>query len=128
MGKRLTCSRCNATNEHDVPAIEATAPQREVRCRACGHRFVYGYAPEFVTEAEATPREGRSSDGAFDASVEIPAARDRLTRHVARYSEYADRDRDLLLLYQLDLAERVAEDLAAIRRTLDVIVKRWASK
>ena len=55
-------------------------------------------------------------------------ARERLARYVARYPEYADRDRDLLLLYLLDAVDHVDHEIAAVKRTLDVVVKRGPPK
>jgi hypothetical protein len=128
MGKRLTCPRCNAGNEYDVPVLEKSAPLRDVRCRACGHRFPYGYSPEYVTEAEVEPQERRSPDDLYDVATERVAARERLSRHVARYTEYHDRDRDILLLHLLDMDDHLDHELSSIKRTLDVIVKRITSR
>jgi hypothetical protein len=104
------------------------APQREVRCRPCGHRFVYGYAPEYVTEAERPSEESHASDGIYDGAAEAVLARDRLARHVAKHREYADRDRDVLLLHLLDMADHLDGELAAIKRSLDVVAKRTAPR
>lgn len=123
MGKRLTCPRCGASADYDVPSNEAMAPQREVRCRPCGQRFIYGFAAEYVTEAERPPEEPRAPEP-YDLSAEVVLARDRLSRHVMQHREYSDRDRDLLLLHLLDLADHLDADLAAIKRTIDVIAKR----
>lgn len=128
MGKRLTCPRCGTTNEYDVPANEATATLREIRCRPCGHRFNYGFQPEYVTEAEAPPSEQRAVAVPYDRSAETVLARERLSRHVARYSEYSDRDRDILLLHLLDVVDHMDDELSAIKRVLDVVVKRSAVK
>lgn len=124
MGKRLTCTRCGADNEYDVPVHEITAPLREVQCRGCGHRFAYGFALEYVTEAEVEPRESRAPDDSFDGAAEAVNARERLVKYVARYAEYADRDRDVLLLHLLDMADHLDHELAAIKRALDVLIKR----
>ena len=129
MGKQLTCPRCRAANEYDVPTIEATAPLREVRCRACGHRFAYGFRPEYVTNPEPELSElgaPRATEAPYDAATEIVNARDRLASHVARHAEYHDRDRDVLLLYLIDMADRLDHELASIKRMLDVIIKRSA--
>ena len=123
MGKRLTCPRCGASADYDVPINEAMAPQREVRCRPCGHRFIYGFAAEYVTETERPPEEPRAPEP-YDLSAEVVIARDRLSRHVMQHREYSDRDRDLLLLHLLDLADHLDADLAAIKRMIDVIAKR----
>src|SRR5690242_14566656 len=109
MGKRLTCPRCGASAEYDVPMAEAMAPQREVKCRPCGHRFVYGFAAEYVTEAEREPEEPTRAAAAYDDALEVTLARDRLVRHVMQHREYADRDRDVLLLHLLDLADQIGE-------------------
>lgn len=127
MGKRLTCPRCNTGNEYDVPAFEKSSPLREVRCRACGHRFPYGFAPEYVTEGEVDPEARRSPDEPSDGVI-TAAARERLSRHVARYPEYHDRDRDILLLGLLDMDDRLDNELASIKRMLDVIVKRITAR
>jgi uncharacterized Zn finger protein (UPF0148 family) len=124
MGKRLTCPRCNVGNEYTVPLLEKSAPLRDVRCRACGHRFSYGFSPEYVTEADVEPQERRSPDEPYDAATETVAARERLSRHVVRYPEYHDRDRDLLLLHLLDMGDRIDNELSSIKRMLEVIVKR----
>lgn len=126
MGKRLTCPLCGVENEHDVPLREAMAPQREVACRACGRRFVYGFAPEYVTEREPIPQEMRSPDAPYDGALEVGMARDRLTRHVMRHREYHDRDRDILLLHLLDMIDHLDEALSGIKRVVDVIAKRSA--
>jgi len=111
-----------------VPSNEVTAPLREVKCRSCGHGFSYGFAPEYVIEAELDPHTRPDPDAPIDRATDTAAARDRLSRHVVRYPEYADRDRDVLLLYQLDLADHFEDELKAIRRVLDVIVKRSSSR
>lgn len=129
MGKRLACPRCGASAEYDVPLAEAMAPQRDVQCRPCGHLFVYGFAPEFVIEADRVPSEDlRPADAPYDSSAEVVIARDRLSRHVAKYREYADRDRDILLLHLLDMADQIDGDLTVIKRAVDVIAKRIASR
>ena len=124
MGKRLTCPRCGVGNEYDVPANEVTASLQQIPCRACGHRFGYGFKPEYVTEAEAEPREERSPHAPYDSSVEALIAKERLTRHVMQHRDYHDRDRDVLLLHLLDMAAHLDDDLATIKRTLDVLTKR----
>lgn len=124
MGKRLTCPRCGVANEHDVPANEVTATLRQVPCRACGHRFDYGFKPEYVTEAEAPPREERAPDEPYDSSVEAVIAREHLTRYVMQHRDYHDRDRDVLLLHLLDMTDHLDHELAAIKRMLDVFIKR----
>jgi predicted Zn finger-like uncharacterized protein len=122
MGKRLGCPRCGTDNDYDVPANEATTAQRDVRCRKCGHRFTYGFRPEYVTEAEVEPREDRPSaetvDDPTDPAVAL-AARERLARHVARYPDYVYRDRDILLLHSLAMMERLDSELAAVKRMVD---------
>jgi DNA-directed RNA polymerase subunit RPC12/RpoP len=125
--KRLTCSRCHAANDYDVPTNEAMAPQRDVKCRGCGHHFIYGFAPELVTEAERPARDLEAPID-LDLAAEAVRARERLERHLARHPEYADRDRDILLLYQIDQVDQLSRDLTALRRTLDVIAKRSAGK
>lgn len=125
MGKRLTCPRCGITHEYDVPANEVTAMLREVLCRGCGHRFNYGFKPEYVTEAEPTmPREERSPIEPYDSSVEAVIARECLTRHVMQHRDYHDRDRDVLLLYLLDMTDHLDQELTGIKRVLDVLAKR----
>jgi len=102
-----------------------TATLREVSCRACGHRFNYGFKPEYVTEADpADPREERSPIEPYDSSVETVIARERLTKHVMQHRDYHDRDRDVLLLYLLDMTDHLDTELAAIKRVLDVVAKR----
>jgi hypothetical protein len=113
---------------YDVPANEVTAPLRDVGCRACGQLFSYGYAPEYVTEANVEPQESRSPDEPYDAATETAVARERLSRHVVRYTEYHDRDRDILLLHQLDRADYLDSELSSIKRMLDVLVKRITSR
>lgn len=122
MGKRLTCTRCGVENEYDVPPNESLATLREVRCRACGHRFTYGFRPEYVTEPE--PREPSAPAEPYDARIETDAARERLTQHVTRHTTYHDRDRDILLLHLLDMADRLDGEIASVKRMLDVFVKR----
>ena len=108
---------------------EAMAPQREVRCRPCGQLFIYGFAPEYVTEADRAPEDLRSAvDTSYDHAAEVVMARDRLARHVMQHREYADRDRDVLLLQLLDMVDHVDDDLASIKRAIDVIGKRLASR
>jgi hypothetical protein len=124
MGKRLTCQRCAVSNVYDVPLSEITAPQRDVKCLACGHKFVYGFAPEYVTEAASEFVESNVSDGSFDGAAEAALARERLVRHVVRHAEYADRDRDVLLLHLLGVVDHLADELAAIKRAIDVLTKR----
>jgi len=121
MGKRLKCPRCTTANDYDVPAQEMTASHREVRCRACGHRFGYGFRPEYVTEDQN--KERRVTEP-FDDVAQFAAARERLTQYVGRYPEYHDRDRDILLLHLLNMGERLDEELAGIRRTLNVLATR----
>ena len=122
MGKRLTCPRCGAASEYDVPSREVTASLQKVPCRACGHRFDYGYRPEYVTEAE--PAHERSAAEPYDSSIEFADARERLGRHVMEHRQYHDRDRDVLLLHLLDVADHLGDELAAIKRVLDVLAKR----
>jgi hypothetical protein len=127
MAKRLSCPRCRAEGEYDVPPIEAAAPLREVGCRACGHRFSYGFAPEYVTTPNPELAElGKThpADAPYDGPSAIAAAREALMRHVTRHAEYHDRDRDVLLLYLVDMVDRLDQDLTAIKRTLDVLAKR----
>jgi hypothetical protein len=127
MGKQLTCPRCRAVNAYDVPVLESSAPLRKVPCRSCGHRFDYGFRAEYVTEPEAALSElgsQRTSDGPLDLATEVAVARERLAQHVIRHVDYHDRDRDVLLLYVADMADRLDNELATIKRTLDVIVKR----
>ena len=124
MGKRLTCPRCGASNEYEVPANEVTATLRQVPCRACGHRFGYGFKPEYVTEAEPEPREERRVDEPYDSSVEGVIAKERLERLVMQHRDYHDRDRDVLLLRLVDMADHLDTELAAIKRAIDVFAKR----
>lgn len=127
---KLTCPRCASENEHSVPTNEATTLQRDVRCRKCGHRFSYGFLPEYVTEAEPEHRgEARSEapDHIDDPATAI-AVRERLARHVARYTEYVDRDRDILLLHSMAMMERLDSELTSIKRMVDVIAKRTPSR
>ena len=124
MGKRLTCPRCGVGNEYDVPANEVAATLRQIPCRGCGHRFDYGFKPEYVTEAEPAPQEERSAHEPYDSSVEPTIARERLTRYVMQHREYHDRDRDVLLLHLLDMADHLDHELTTIKRTIDVLVKR----
>lgn len=124
MGKRLPCPRCQTVSEYDVPANEASAPQREVRCRSCGHRFGYGFRPEYVTEADPEPKQDRAADAPFDLAAEAIAARERLTKYAMRYPDYHDRDRDILLLSLLADVERVDGELASLKRSVDVFAKR----
>ena len=121
MGKRLACTRCGVENEYDVPSNESLATLREVRGSAWGHRFTYGFRPEYVTESE--PREPRAEEP-YDARIETDAARERLTQHVTRHTTYHDRDRDILLLHLLDMAERLDGEIASVKRMLDVFSKR----
>lgn len=127
MGKRLACPRCGVSNDYDVPANEVTATLREVVCRSCGHRFGYGFKPEYVTEAEAPPQEPRELTP-YDSAIEVVRAKERLERHVMQHREYHDRDRDVLLLHLIDMMERMPDhvdhELGAIKRMLDVIIKR----
>ena len=125
VGKRLTCPRCTASNDYEVPANEVTATLRQVACRACGHRFGYGFKPEYVTETEPEPRE-RSHAEPYDSSLEVANAKERLKRHVMQHREYHDRDRDVLLLHLIDMTYHLEQELAAIKRALDVIIKRGA--
>ena len=118
------CTRCGGSGEYDVPANEVTATLREVACRACGHRFGYGFKPEYVTESEPEFREERVEQQPYDSSVDTAVARERLTRHVMQHREYHDRDRDVLLLHLLDMADHLDGELAAIRRAIDVFAKR----
>ena len=41
-----------------------------------------------------------------------------------QHRDYHDRDRDVLLLHLLDMADHLDHELATIKRTLDVLVKR----
>lgn len=123
MGKRLTCPRCSASIVYDVPEDEASAPLQEIRCRPCGHRFSYGFAAEYVTEPEPQEPQARA-EAPDDIGIEYDAACRRLALHVARYPEYLDRDRDLLMLCLLDTGNQVRQDLAMIQRSIDVILKR----
>jgi len=110
-----------------VPAIESTASLREVGCRACGHRFAYGFAPEYVTAPDPELSElgsGRGTEAAYDPTVEVGIARERLSRHVARHAEYHDRDRDVLLLHLVDMGDRLDHELSSVKRAIDVIAKR----
>ena len=124
MGKRLTCPRCGASNEYEVPANEVTAALRQVPCRGCGHRFNYGFKPEYVTEAEAPSCEERRADEPYDSAVEVMNARARLERHVMQHRDYHDRDRDVLLLRLVDMSDHLDTELAAIKRAIDVFTKR----
>jgi hypothetical protein len=85
---------------------------------------VYGFKPEYVTEAEPALREERQPAEAYDSSVEVMHAKERLSRHVMQYRDYHDRDRDILLLYLIDRGDRIDHELAAIKRMLDVFIKR----
>jgi predicted Zn finger-like uncharacterized protein len=123
MGKRLSCPSCHASADYDVPMNEAMATQREVKCRSCGHRFVYGFAAEYVTEAEREPAEPHTSL-VYDSAAEALIARDRLARHVMSNPQYADRDRDVLLLHLIDRADHIDAELSAIKRVIDVLAKR----
>jgi thioredoxin-like negative regulator of GroEL len=107
-----------------VPAREADASLREVRCRACGHRFGYGFRPEYVTEPESDPQEARAVAEPYDEATETAAALSRLTQHVMRHTEYHDRDRDILLLHLLDAHDQLDNELVSIKRSLDVLIKR----
>lgn len=127
MGKRLMCPTCRATADYDVPGNEAMASQREIKCRPCGNRFVYGFAPEYVTEADREPQEARAP-AVYDSAAEAVIARDRLARHVMRNPQYSDRDRDVLLLHLLDSADHFDDALSAIKRVLDVLAKRASSR
>lgn len=123
MGKRLTCPRCGVGNEYDVPPNEVTATLRQVACRACGHRFGYGFKAEYVTEAEPEPRE-RSQPEPYDSSTEVASAKERLERHVMQHREYHDRDRDVLLLHLIDMTYHLDQALGGVKRALDVLIKR----
>jgi len=127
MGKRLSCPMCRASADYDVPTNEAMAPQREVKCRPCGHRFVYGFAPEYVTQDDRGPEEARAPS-VYDSAAEAVIARDRLARHVMQNPQYADRDRDVLLLHLIDRADHLDEELSAIKRVIDVLAKRSMSR
>jgi hypothetical protein len=124
MSKRLACPRCGDQAVHDVPVNEAMAPQREVGCRTCGHRFPYGFAAEYVTEREPEIREPSAPDDSYDGAAQALIARERLTRYVIQHVEYHDRDRDVLLLHLLEMADHLDHELSAVKRTLDVFVKR----
>ena len=127
MGKRLTCPRCRIDNEYDVPALEAAVPLRDVGCRACGHRFAYGFAPEYVTAPDLALSElgsAHSAEVTYDATIEVGRARERLSRHVARHAEYHDRDRDVLLLHLVDMSDHLDHELSSVKRAIDVIAKR----
>lgn len=124
MGKRLTCPRCGVSNEYDVPVNEVTATLRQIPCRGCGHRFNYGFKPEYVTEAEPEIREERTPAEPYDSAAEAETARERLTWHVVQYRDYHDRDRDVLLLHLLSMVDHLDHELGAIKRVLDVLTKR----
>lgn len=124
MGKRLTCPRCDVTNECDVPLNEVITPQRLVPCRGCGHRFSYGFKPEYVTEAERELHKDRPPAVAYDSAVEVTRAKERLERHVMQHRDYHDRDRDVLLLHLIDMAEHLDQGLSAIKRVVDVLSVR----
>ena len=124
MGKRLTCPRCAVAREYDVPTNEVTATLRQVPCRACGNRFDYGFKPEYVTEVEPPPREERRADDPYDSSVEVVNARESLERHVMQHRDYHDRDRDVLLLHLIGMLDHLDHEIAALKRVLDVVVKR----
>lgn len=124
MGKRLSCPRCGDQAAHDVPANEAMAPLREIGCRACGHQFPYGFAAEYVTAREPEIREPSAHDDSYDGAAQAVVAREQLTRYVIQHAAYHDRDRDVLLLHLVDMAEHLDQDLLSIKRVLDVIVKR----
>jgi hypothetical protein len=82
--------------------------------------------PEYVTEADSELPERRGPGEPFDSAAETVVARERLTQHVTRHTEYHDRDRDILLLHLLDMADRLDHELSSVKRVLDVIVKRSA--
>ena len=124
MGKRLTCPRCAVGHEYDVPTNEVTATLRQVPCRACGHRFDYGFKPEYVTEPEPGSHDDPRPGDPFDGSVEVVHARARLERYVMQHREYHDRDRDVLLLHLVDMHDHLDHELATIKRMLDVFIKR----
>lgn len=126
MSKRLTCQHCGAASEYDVPANEVTAPHQEIRCRACGRRFAYGFKPEYVTGPEPPPEEGRPAerDPTYDPAADAVLSRERLARYVEQHRAYHDRDRDVLLLHLIDVAGQIGDELSAIKRVLDVLAKR----
>ena len=85
---------------------------------------MYGFKPEYVTEAEAPAREDQQPAVTYDSAVEVFRAKDRLARYVMAYPDYHDRDRDILLLHLIDRGDQLDHELAAIKRMLDVFLKR----
>lgn len=78
---------------------------------------------QLVVESEPETREERSPAEPY-SSAEASIAKERLMRHVMQYRDYHDRDRDVLLLHLLDMGDRLDHELVAIKRMLDVLVKR----
>jgi len=68
------------------------------------------------------PEVGEDLD---DPAVSL-AARERLARHIARYPEYADRDRDILLLHVLGVMDHLTHEIGSVKRVVDVLSKRPA--
>jgi hypothetical protein len=81
------------------------------------------FQPAYVTETERLDGTSETTE-LFDYETAAARARDRLLQYMARHADYAGRDRDLLLLRLMDATERLDDKLAAIKRTLDVLVVR----
>ena len=124
MGKRLMCPSCRAANEYDVPANEPTATLRDVRCRACNHSFPYGFKSEYVTEREPDETRDPTTSDFGDIASLAHGAHDRLARYVDKYTDYHDRDRDILLLHLVEMMQRLDERLSSLHRKLDVLIVR----
>lgn len=124
MGKRLMCPSCRSGNEYDVPVNETTATLCDVRCRTCGHHFPYGFKAEYVTERDPDEPRAPSSPDPADVGSLVDGVRERLARYVATYADYHDRDRDILLIYLVDMDQRLDERLSSLHRKLDVIITR----
>lgn len=45
-----------------------------------------------------------------------------------QHRDYHDRDRDVLLLHLIDMADHLDHELSTIKRTLDVLVKRVGTR
>lgn len=122
MTKRIVCNRCGSKNEYE-PSV-----QQDVRCKLCGHHLSYGFHPEYVTEVRVDPQDEGTSFEAIDDPAIALAACERLARHVVRYTEYLDRDRDILLLHMIAMMDRLDSELASIKRMVDVIAKRTPAR
>jgi hypothetical protein len=77
-----------------------------------------------VTEAERELHKDRPPAVAYDSAVEVTRAKERLERHVMQHRDYHDRDRDVLLLHLIDMAEHLDQGLSAIKRVVDVLSVR----